>query len=782
MSTLRLDEEFGKNEVRNDMVIPSSPNSKYTNYSKKPRGRLLSLNRKYLNVEIDKDEVVLGRHRDCDVSFKDEKHISGKHCKLFLKSTENPDKLSFHIIDYSSNGTWVNDNRLSKSVPVKLYSGDQISLGSPIATHGAPTKFVSFIFQNMKPMNDNTLAELSGKYEILNEIGRGHFSVVKLAVDKHTKETSAVKIIKKKRFWHITKTKQQILQEIEILKQLKHPNITSYKDVIDTPSTLYIFLELATGGELFDKIYDDGAFSESKAREIFEQILLAVEYLHSKGIAHRDLKPENILLDEKGNIKITDFGLARFTGQKALMTSLCGTPEYLAPEVIECGIAQKQGNTNIGYGKAVDMWSLGVILYIMLTGEPPFDNKEKEHLLRQIEGAYFCFEERHSSVPELAKDLITKLLTVDPTIRFTAQQALNHPWIMQKKNHSIKKHISSTEYMNNYISEGLIQRFTLDKPIHPSTTKFLDWSCTGVLGIALHNEIYFWNQEYNFSDLPSIDVGGLITSISWCNSSSSTQYMAVATQDNVVTLWDINKAQVINKFTGNDHSVGVITWNKSLLSTGSNDGKIINYDVRSKQPISIIHAHPREITKITWSPDCSQLASVSSNLVKIWELNGAKLRNDQPLANNAKSNVLRHQLVVRDLAWCPWNVDLLATAGGEDCKTRIWNTQTGECVLEKDTSLPVQTLQWCKYHKQILTGHLTPNETQLNQWKFKDMSQIRTYSEARQQNGDHKALFMEQNPHNQMIVTSVRDDVLYFWDVFQPRRANPVQFTRSTLF
>jgi len=192
---------------------------------------------------------------------------------------------------------------------------------------------------------------------------------------------------------------------------------------------LFIVLELATGGELFKKIYDHGPYNEDDGRRAFTELLNAVHYLHCQGIAHRDLKPENILLTEEGSIKIWDVGLATMLDKMSLMTTLCGTPQYLAPEIIKIGL--KESNNMEGYDKAVDMWSLGVILYIILSGAQPFDFEEKTELFKHISSGQFSFDEEiWDKVSNDARDLIRNLLEVDPNLRITAENALSHPWIL----------------------------------------------------------------------------------------------------------------------------------------------------------------------------------------------------------------------------------------------------------------------------------------------------------------------------------------------------------------
>jgi len=185
---------------------------------------------------------------------------------------------------------------------------------------------------------------------------------------------------------------------------------------------------LVTGGELFDKIVSEGNFSEEKSRHYFLQMLDAVKYLHSEGVAHRDLKPENILLKDRNSdiIKISDFGLSRMIDDTTNMKTMCGTPQYLAPEVLSSDIQ--------GYGKECDMWSLGVILYIMLSGIPPF-NENQGNIFTQIKNAEFDFpQDFWRDKSENSKDIIKLLLNPDPSKRLTADESLNHIWVSGQEN------------------------------------------------------------------------------------------------------------------------------------------------------------------------------------------------------------------------------------------------------------------------------------------------------------------------------------------------------------
>jgi len=214
--------------------------------------------------------------------------------------------------------------------------------------------------------------------------------------------------------------------EIRILKQVDHPNIIKLKELFETPTMLAIVTELVTGGELFDKIVAQGNYSERDAAILVSKMVSAIEYLHIRGIVHRDLKPENLLLrdpDSITEVKIADFGLSKVVGTKfsSLMLTACGTPSYVAPEVLSA----------IGYDKEVDLWSIGVITYILLCGFPPFYNESLNKLFEEILSAEYDYPEEYwSHISNEAKDFVSKLLVVDPSQRLTAAQALQHVWIV----------------------------------------------------------------------------------------------------------------------------------------------------------------------------------------------------------------------------------------------------------------------------------------------------------------------------------------------------------------
>ncbi|XP_034499522.1 calcium/calmodulin-dependent protein kinase type 1D isoform X2 [Ailuropoda melanoleuca] len=248
----------------------------------------------------------------------------------------------------------------------------------------------------------------------------GAFSEVVLAEEKASGRLFAVKCIPKKA---LKGKESSIENEIAVLRKIKHENIVALEDIYESPNHLYLVMQLVSGGELFDRIVEKGFYTEKDASTLIRQVLDAVYYLHRMGIVHRDLKPENLLYysqDEESKIMISDFGLSKMEGKGDVMSTACGTPGYVAPEVL----AQKP------YSKAVDCWSIGVIAYILLCGYPPFYDENDSKLFEQILKAEYEFDSPYwDDISDSAKDFIRNLMEKDPNKRYTCEQAARHPWI-----------------------------------------------------------------------------------------------------------------------------------------------------------------------------------------------------------------------------------------------------------------------------------------------------------------------------------------------------------------
>ncbi|XP_008314382.2 LOW QUALITY PROTEIN: calcium/calmodulin-dependent protein kinase type 1D [Cynoglossus semilaevis] len=255
-------------------------------------------------------------------------------------------------------------------------------------------------------------------------LGTGAFSEVVLAQEKQTGRRFAVKCVSKRA---LKGKESSVENEIAVLRRIQHDNIVALEDIYETVDHLYLVMQLVSGGELFDRIVEKGFYTEKDASSLIRQVLDAVNYLHRMGIVHRDLKPENLLYfnsQDESKIMISDFGLSKMEVSGDVMSTACGTPGYVAPEVL----AQKP------YSRAVDCWSIGVIAYILLCGYPPFYDENDSKLFQQILRADFEFDAPYwddisDSSFISAKDFIRSLMEKDPIRRFSCEQALTHPWI-----------------------------------------------------------------------------------------------------------------------------------------------------------------------------------------------------------------------------------------------------------------------------------------------------------------------------------------------------------------
>ncbi|KAL8037510.1 hypothetical protein ABFS82_11G044600 [Erythranthe guttata] len=258
-----------------------------------------------------------------------------------------------------------------------------------------------------------------GKYELGRTIGEGTFAKVKFAQSTETGESVAIKVLAKSTILK-HKMVDQIKREISIMKIVRHPCIVKLHEVLSSHTKIYIVLEFVTGGELFDKIVQHGRISENESRRYFQQLIDAVSHCHSKGVYHRDLKPENLLLDSKGNLKVSDFGLSALPQQGVdLLHTTCGTPNYVAPEVL----------SNQGYdGAAADVWSCGVILYVIMAGYLPFDEPDLPSLYNKIIAAQFSCPFWFSPA---ATSLIHKILDPNPETRIKIGGIKRDPWFQK---------------------------------------------------------------------------------------------------------------------------------------------------------------------------------------------------------------------------------------------------------------------------------------------------------------------------------------------------------------
>ncbi|CAN4095874.1 unnamed protein product [Withania somnifera] len=260
-----------------------------------------------------------------------------------------------------------------------------------------------------------------GKYEVGKTLGEGNFGKVKYAKHVDSGKSFAIKILDKSRILDLRST-DQIKREIGTLKLLKHPNVVRLYEVLASKSKIYMVLEYVNGGELFDRIVSKGKLSEAQGRKLFQQLVDGVSYCHDKGVFHRDLKLENVLIDSRGNIKISDFGLSALPQQfrdDGLLHTTCGSPNYVAPEIL----------SNRGYnGATSDTWSCGVILYVILTGYLPFDDRNLAVLYQKILKGDVHIPKCLSAG---AKNLIKRILDPNPHTRITMAQIKEDGWFKQ---------------------------------------------------------------------------------------------------------------------------------------------------------------------------------------------------------------------------------------------------------------------------------------------------------------------------------------------------------------
>ncbi|XP_052527533.1 death-associated protein kinase 2 isoform X6 [Tympanuchus pallidicinctus] len=299
-------------------------------------------------------------------------------------------------------------------------------------------------------------------YEIGEELGSGQFAIVKKCREISTGLEYAAKFIKKRQSRASRRgvRREEIEREVDILQQTLHANIIKLHDIYENKTDVILILELVSGGELFDFLAQKESLSEEEATRFIKQILDGVNYLHSKKIAHFDLKPENIMLLDKNipipHIKLIDFGLAHKIEDGVEFKNIFGTPEFVAPEIVNYE----------PLGLAADMWSIGVITYILLSGASPFLGETKQETLANITAVNYEFDEEFfSNTSDLAKDFIRKLLVKDTRKRLTIQEALSHPWITPLDKQQALVRRESVVNMQNFKRQYARRRWKLSYSI-----------------------------------------------------------------------------------------------------------------------------------------------------------------------------------------------------------------------------------------------------------------------------------------------------------------------------
>ncbi|KAJ5124600.1 uncharacterized protein N7515_008425 [Penicillium bovifimosum] len=357
---------------------------------------------------------LIGRHPECD-RVLEVPTISNRHFLIFAEK-RNGDMVAI-LEDLSSNGTFVNDAIVGRNKHRELEDGDEVS----ILNHAR------FIFRYPRTRETNGFHQ---QYRVLQQLGKGHFATVYLCAERSTGDKYAVKVFERRlNDSQKSQSDAALQQEIALLMGVQHPNLLCLKESFDESNGAYLVLELAPEGELFNWIVRNQKMTEDETRGVFRQLFDGLKYLHERGIVHRDIKPENILVADKNlTVKLGDFGLAKIIGEESFTTTLCGTPCYVAPEIL-------QDNRHRRYTKAVDVWSLGVVLYICLCGFPPFSDELNTPespftLAQQIKMGKFDYPSPYwDSVDDSALELIDRMLTVDVDERITVDECLEHPWM-----------------------------------------------------------------------------------------------------------------------------------------------------------------------------------------------------------------------------------------------------------------------------------------------------------------------------------------------------------------
>ncbi|OCH87633.1 Pkinase-domain-containing protein [Obba rivulosa] len=373
-----------------------------------------------------KPTYTIGRnqeHSDCRLMGM---KISNTHCRIFWDGKEDR-TAAITVYDMSSNGTFINGMKVGKGRHALLHDGNEIAFGTvaPQTQNGGAEDY-RYVFRHVAAGEPAT--GLHAEYQIDRELGKGSFATVMRAMHRPTGQWYALKVIQRSRLR--SGDSQSFSREISILERLQHPNICQFKEAIMEEHTINLVLEYVKGGDLLDFILNEHGLSEPLAQHLTYQICDALSYIHDQGIAHRDLKPENILLTDENppQVKVADFGLAKAVDSLTMLRTMCGTPCYLAPEVV----LQTQ---NEGYDHVVDSWSVGVIVFSMLTESSPFTDEDQNLqvkariLSRTVEWGLL----RERGVSRAAEHFVRRLLDYEPRSRMTLKAARDHPWLQMQR-------------------------------------------------------------------------------------------------------------------------------------------------------------------------------------------------------------------------------------------------------------------------------------------------------------------------------------------------------------
>ncbi|EKM54866.1 uncharacterized protein PHACADRAFT_259022 [Phanerochaete carnosa HHB-10118-sp] len=400
-------------------LVPCSPQQRRIDFSRDKREYKVGRNR---DEYIGNDHVLSGMK------------ISNQHCEIKWDGRDDKNS-TITVCDHSSNGTFINGEKIGKGRFSILKEGNEIAFGTYQPNPGTAEDY-RFIYRHLAA--GPPVEGLYAHYDITEELGKGSFATVMKAMCKENGHWYAVKMIQTKNLKR-SMTKQHpngdrvtvdasiaLHKEVQILQKLRHQNICQLKEVFYDQNYVHIVLEWVAGGDLLEYILKRGGLPEDEAQYITYQLCKALAYIHSQGIAHRDLKPENVLLttDNPPIVKVADFGLAKAIDSLTMLRTMCGTPSYLAPEVV-------QQNGNEGYQQVVDSWSVGVIVFSMLTNaspfiEPSYTSDVKTKILERTVD-WSLLNTYHVSA--VARDFIQRLLEPDPEMRLTLTDALSHDWL-----------------------------------------------------------------------------------------------------------------------------------------------------------------------------------------------------------------------------------------------------------------------------------------------------------------------------------------------------------------
>uniref|UniRef100_A0A1A9W2P4 non-specific serine/threonine protein kinase n=1 Tax=Glossina brevipalpis TaxID=37001 RepID=A0A1A9W2P4_9MUSC len=419
-------------------------------------GRLYGKNIKIKSLDLNTESFTVGRGETNDLMLtlndlpeKILNRISKDHfvIKRMGCDLSNP----VYIKDLSRNGTFVNSEKIGANKQRILQNNDIISLSHPT--------YKAFVFMDLGP-NENIgiPKEITSNYHVSRKLGSGAFGFIRLVYNRRTCDEYAMKIVTK----NLLTTNNprtnlndpnRVLNEAKIMKDLRHPCVITLYDIFDKPDSTYMIIQYMKGGDLLNRIVNNKRLSEKISKLYFYQMCHAVKYLHTKGITHRDLKPDNVLLqtsDEDTLIKVSDFGLSKFVQNDSVMNTLCGTPLYVAPEVL---VTEGRG----AYTKKVDIWSLGVVLFTCLSGTLPFSDDYGSPAREQIKRGKFRFN--HPSWRTVSKDaisLIKKLLVVDVLRRPSIEDIIEDKWLKNPQMLITAKRLMETDKVETENEENFI--------------------------------------------------------------------------------------------------------------------------------------------------------------------------------------------------------------------------------------------------------------------------------------------------------------------------------------